>query len=176
MNRCKSGVGPQSLVFCFPMPTPPPLTDVASTLLRDTGALLARLLTAWSLVVFHAWDESRSGFRHYFGPKEAWPLSDAITASGLPAGLALATALTFALVGVAVAFVLGLLTRVAALALLLVTVAVAALASADALQESAGAYAAVACVLLFGGPGHVSLDALIVHWRAQKRKVPPKYR
>ena len=158
------------------MPAPPPLTEVASTLLRDVGALLARWLTAWSLVVFHAWDEARAGFRHYFGPKDPWPLSDAITAAGLPAGLAVATALTYALCGVAAAFFLGLLTRVAAFGLLMVTIGVAAVASSDALQESAGAYAAVACALLFGGPGHVSLDALITHWRAQKRKVPPKYR
>jgi|GEM_PF-2340614 len=158
------------------MPAPQPLTEVASTLLRDVGALLARLLTAWSLVVFHAWDEARAGFRHFFGAKEAWPLSEAITASGLPAGLALATALTFALCGVAAAFLLGLLTRVAAFVLLVVTASVAAVASADALQESAGAYAAVACALLFGGGGHVSLDALHVHWRALKRRPAPKYR
>lgn len=176
MNRCKNGSGTQFWPIAARMPAPPPLTEVASTLLRDVGALLARWLTAWSLVVFHAWDEARAGFRHYFGPKEAWLLSDAITAAGLPAGLALATGLTVALCGVATAFVMGLLTRVAALVLLLVTVGVAALASADALQESAGAYAAVACALLFGGPGHASLDALIVHWRAMKKKVPPKYR
>ncbi len=160
------------------MPAPPPLTEVAVTLLRDIGALLARWLTAWCLVVFHAWDEAQAGFRHYFGPKEAWPLSTAISEAGVPGGLAVATALTFVLCSVAAAFFLGLLTRVAAVVLLVVAIAVAALATADSLQESAGVYAAVACALLFGGPGHISLDAPIGHWRSQKtkKKSSPKYR
>jgi uncharacterized membrane protein YphA (DoxX/SURF4 family) len=158
------------------MPPSPPLTEMAHSLLRDMGALLARLLTAWALLVFHAWDEARAGFRHFFGPKDPWPLSQAMTDAGLPAGLAMASALTFALGGIVVAFTFGLLTRVAAFVLLVTTVAVVALATSDSLQESAGAYAAVACALLFGGPGNVSLDALIVHWRDLKRKVPPKYR
>ena len=60
--------------------------------------------------------------------------------------------------------------------LLVVMMGVAAVASVDVLQETAGAYAAVACTLLLGGPGHISLDALIIHWRSQKRRSPPKYR
>ena len=153
-----------------------PITEAASALLRDAGSLLGRLVAAWTLGVFHAWGEARAGFRHYFGPKEAWPLSDAITAAGWPAGLAWATALTFALCGVVVALVFGLLTRVAALVLLVVAVLVAAVASSDGLQESAGAYAAVACLLFFGGPGRASLDALMVGWRSGRRKAGPKYR
>ena len=144
------------------MPAPLPLTEVASTLLRDVGALLARVLVAWLLLVFHVWDEARAGFSHFFGPKAPWPLSDAITAAGLP--------------GVVAAFVLGLLTRVAAFVLLVVMMSVAAVASVDVLQETAGAYVAVACTLLLGGPGHISLDALVIRWRSRKRKSPPKYR
>lgn len=158
------------------MPAPLPLTEVASTLLRDVGALLARVLVAWLLLVFHVWDEARAGFSHFFGPKAPWPLSEAITAAGLPMGLALATLLIFALSGVVAAFVLGLLTRVAAFVLLVVMMSVAAVASVDVLQETAGAYVAVACTLLLGGPGHISLDALIIHRRSQRRKSPPKYR
>jgi uncharacterized membrane protein YphA (DoxX/SURF4 family) len=158
------------------MPAPLPLTEVASTLLRGVGALLARVLVAWLLLVFHVWDEVRAGFSHFFGPKSPWPLSDAITAAGLPMGLALATLLIFALSGVVAAFVLGLLTRVAAFVLLVVMLSVAAVASVDVLQETAGAYVAVACTLLLGGPGHISLDALVIRWRSRKRKSPPKYR
>jgi uncharacterized membrane protein YphA (DoxX/SURF4 family) len=158
------------------MPAPLPLTEVASTLLRDVGALTGRWVAAWSLVVFHAWGEARAGFGHYFGEKRAWPLSEALTAAGVPAGLAVATVLTFAMCGVAAAFVFGLLTRVAALVLLVVAVAVVVVASSDPLQESAGAYAAVACLLLFGGPGRASLDAMMVRWRAGRRKSGPKYR
>jgi len=163
--------------FCFDcMPASPPLTEIASTLIRDVGFLLARLMVAWSLLIFHGWDEARAGFRHFFGPKLPWPLSEALTAAGWPAGLAVATALVFIWWGVAMAFLLGLLTRVAAFVLLVVAVGVGATASSQWLQEGAWAYAAVACVLLCGGPGHISLDVLYARWRSQKRKSPPKYR
>lgn len=158
------------------MPAPPPLTEVAATFLRDLGLLLARGLAAWLLVIFHAWGEAMAGCRHYFGPKESWPLSDAATAAGLPAGLALATTLTAAMICIAAAFALGLLTRVAAALLLVIAVVIASVASSDWLQETAGAYAAVALVLVFCGPGHFSLDAAYVKWRRNKKKPGPKYR
>lgn len=158
------------------MPAPPPLTEVAATLLRDLGLLLARGLTAWLLVIFHAWGEAIAGSRHYFGPKEPWALSDAATAAGLPAGLALATTLTVAMIGIAVALALGLLTRVAAALMVVIAAVIASVASSDWLQETVGAYAAVGLVLFFCGPGNISLDAAYLKWRRNKKKPGPKYR
>jgi uncharacterized membrane protein YphA (DoxX/SURF4 family) len=156
------------------MPTPTPFSEIAWGFFRDVGLLLGRLLAAWSIVIFHAWGEAIAGYRHFFGPKEAWSLSVEISRAGLPAALPLAVALTVALWAVAVAFSLGLLTRVAALVLVLISAVVPAVIAIDQVQESSAAYAAVALILLFAGAGRISLDGLIRSRRTPKPQ--PKYR
>jgi putative oxidoreductase len=156
-----------------PPPPPTPLSEIASGFLRDLGLLLGRVLAAWVLVIFHAWGEIGAGYRHFFGPKDPWPLSEAIAQTVLPAPLPVAVVLTVSLWAVAIAFAAGLLTRVAALVLLLVA-AMTSVVAPDQVQESAAAYAAVAVILLLAGPGRFSLDALVARRRTPKPQ--PKYR
>jgi putative oxidoreductase len=158
------------------MPPPPPapaFSVIAADFFRDLGLLVGRVVAAWALVIFHAWGEIGAGYRHFFGPKEPWPLTEVIGRTVLPAPLPLAVLLTVSLWAIAAAFFLGLLTRVAALVLFLMAALVSVVAP-DLVQEAAAAYAAVAVILLLAGPGRFSLDALIARRRTPKPQ--PKYR
>ncbi len=157
-------------------PPPPSLPDVARDLIRDFGLLLGRLLTGWTLVIFHGWGESLAGYRHFFGAKEPWPLVEILSQAGLRPGLPWAVVFTFAMVSCAAAFFTGLLTRVAAVVLLVVCAIAGVVSSADELQEAAAGLAAVAVVILFAGPGRFSVDGFF-RWRRARANAPkPKYR
>ena len=137
--------------------------------LHDFWLLTLRILSAFVLVYFQGWQQVVLAW-HFVWDKAKWPLVDQMTESGFPAANVLAPVFAALLVIVAVALLLGFLTRIVAaigLALCLL-VLLCNLELSDSLNvQSLILHAGLLLIMTFAGGGRFSLGTLLTKEREE---------
>ena len=138
-----------------------PDTPAPSTLGWDFSLLLIRVVTALTLIFFHAYSELIDAWRGVWY-EDKWPLLDTVAALGLPAPVAVAATAAIALALACTGLILGLVTRISALVIGVLAAGslFIAMGSAEAFgAETSVLYLLLAAVLFLRGSGMFGIDA-----------------
>lgn len=137
--------------------------------LQDFWLLTLRLLSSFVLIYFQAWQQIVQAWR-YVWEKVEWPLVEQITESGFPMANIIAPVFAALLFVVAVALLLGFLTRIVAtigLALCLLVLLCDINLSESLNVQSLTLHAGIFLILIFAGGGRLSLGTLLSRKREE---------